>query len=316
MRRITTIFGTLCLLLCSAAASAGDAYPSNPVQLIVPYPAGGGSDVLMRAYADAARKYTNGSIVIINKPGAIGTIGFDEGARARPDGYTVTMIAAELLIAPYVKMGKKTFESFDLIGRLNVDPAVVLVKAESPLRTAEDFAALARKKPGEVSLATGGYVFRVAMAGFEDKFGLRFNHVPYQGESPAIVGLMGDQVDAVVASPGAAAEFVRSGKLRILGVLSEARLPSFPQAPTFRERGFNFSAATWRGLAVPKGTPPNVVDALRQLTRKVSEDSGFRSVAAAQEIGLAYQDAEAFRGFLVSQDAELRAAVPKANLSN
>jgi tripartite-type tricarboxylate transporter receptor subunit TctC len=315
MRRFVHLLGTLCLFFMSFTALA-DGYPSKPVQLIVPYPAGGGSDALMRAYAEAGRRYFPESFLVINRPGAIGAIGFDEGARAKPDGYTVTMIAAELLIAPYVKMGKSTFENFELIGRINVDPGVILVRNDAPWKNAEEFVAQARKHPSEVSVATGGYVFRVAMAGFEEKFGLRFNHIPYQGEGPAVVGLMGSQTDAVVASPSAVAEFARSGNLRVLGVMSETRLQAFPDAPTLRERGFDFSAATWRGLAVPKGAPAPVLEMLRKVTEQVNGDAAFRKAAALQEIGLAYQEPEAFKRFLVAEDAQLRKTIPKANLGN
>jgi tripartite-type tricarboxylate transporter receptor subunit TctC len=315
MRRILLTLATLVLLVTRTVAFA-DTYPSKPVQLIVPFPAGGGSDVLMRAFGEASRRYFPETVVVMNKPGAIGTIGFDEGARARPDGYTVTMLAAEVLIAPYVKMGRSTYQDFELIGRLNVDPGVVVVKADAPWKSAAELAAEARKHPGDISVATGGYVFRVAMAGFEDKFGLRFNHVPYQGEGPAALALLGGQVSVIAVSPSAVAEFVRAGKLRIIGAMSETRLRSFPNAPTFKEQGFDYSAATWRGLGVPKGTPADVQEKLKQLTRRVTEDAAFRKVAEQQEIGIAYQDAVVFRKFLETQDAELRKSVPKANLGN
>lgn len=268
----------------------------------------------MRAYSEAAQRYFPQSVIVINRPGAIGTIGFDEGARAKPDGYAVTMLAAELLIAPYLKMGKSTYQDYERIGRLNVDPGVLVVRADAPWKNLGEFVADVKRRAGQVPLGTGGYVFRFAMASFEQKCAVSMNHVPYQGEAPAVLGLLSSQVDAMAGSPSSIAEFVRAGKLRILGVMSDKRLAGLPGGPTFKEGGLDFSAATWRGLAVPKGTPPAVLEELRQLSRRVCEDAAFNKIASAQEIGISFQDAAAFRSFLENGDAELKKTVPTVKL--
>ncbi len=304
-------------LAAGGLSAQAQTYPARPLELVVPFPAGGGTDVLGRAYAEAAHKFFPQPIVVVNKPGAIGTIGYAYGAGAKPDGYVVTMIVPELLIAPYVNVGKTSFEEFTPIARINADPGSITVRADAPWKTVEEFLAYAKSKPGEVSISTSGSgsIYHLAAAAVEDKAGVKFNHVPYQGESPAILGLLSSQVDATAVSPGALSAHVKAGKLRILAVMSNQRLKSYENVPTLKERNIDVAMGTWRGLAVPKGTPPDVVKQLRELTQKVNDDPKYRETVEKQNIGLLYEDGDAFAASLKRENEDFRRLVPKLSLS-
>jgi tripartite-type tricarboxylate transporter receptor subunit TctC len=188
--------------LCSMSALAAG-YPERPIEFIVPSSPGGGTDVMARNYADAARKYTAQPIVVTNKPGASGGIGMGEGQRAGPDGYKVTVLISELAIIAHMGMIKFTSADFIPIARLNGDPGTITVRADAPWKTVEEFLANAKSKPGEVAMgnAGAGSIWHLAAAAVEEKTGVKFNHVPYQGAAPAVQALMGGHVDAIAVSP-------------------------------------------------------------------------------------------------------------------
>ena len=298
--------------LQAAAPAIADPYPSKPVEMIVPWPAGGGTDVIARIYAEAARAHFAQPILIVNRPGAIGSIGFSEAAAAKADGYKVVMATPELLIAPYLGIGRASYESFIPIARINADPASITVKADAPWKTVDEFLAHARANAGKVTLSTSGNgaIPDIAAAALEDKTGIKFTRVPYQGEAPAIQAILAGQVDATVVAPGAMSSHIKADKLRVLAVTSAQRIAEFPSAPTLKERGVDLAIGTWRGLMVPKGTPPEVVAQWRELTRKVSADPKYQETLKKQNVNLIYEDGEQFAAVMRENDALFKRLVP------
>jgi tripartite-type tricarboxylate transporter receptor subunit TctC len=312
------ILGALAAVLPGAAVMAQADYPNKPVEMIVPWPAGGGTDVVARVYADVARGYFAQPILVVNRPGAIGSIGFSEAAAARPDGYKVVMATPELLIAPYLNIGRASYENFVPIARINADPAAITVRTDAPWKTIEEFMTHVRANPGKVTLSTSGSgaIPDLAALALEEKTGVKFTRVPYQGEAPAIQAALAGQVDATVVAPGALSAHVRADKLRVLAVTAARRIAEFSDVPTFRERGMDVAIGTWRGLMVPKGTPPEVIQQWRDLTRKITADPRFQETLKKQNVNMIYEDGDAFTAVLRQDNETFKRLVPLIQAGN
>lgn len=314
-RTLLQAFGAAMLPLPAALALASD-YPAKPIELIVPASAGGGTDALARGFAEIAKKHLPQPIVVNDKPGASGVIGMTEVLNARPDGYKLGMVIAELVILPHLGLAKFTYEGFVPVARLNADPSAITVRTDAPWNTVEEFLAAAKAKPGAITMGNSGNgsIWHLAAVGLEDKTGVKFNHVPYQGAAPGVVALLGGQIDAVAVSPGEVAAHVQGGKLKMLAVMADQRLKAFDKVPTLKERQIDLSIGTWRGLALPKGTPQPVVDALRTAARKAAEDPAMRETLEKLNLGFAYLDAPEFGQAMQRDHAYFKALVAKVGI--
>lgn len=258
-----------------AAAADGKICPSGPVQLIVPFPAGGGTDLQGRIIADPLAKRLGKQVVVINRPGASGIVG--EGAfvrNAKPDGCMLVLATgATNAAAPYLykDFPFDPMKDFTPIAFVAAAPNVLYVNSKSKWRTAQDFIADARAHPGKFTYASGGTGTSSHLAGvlLAQKAGLNLVHVPYQGAAPALSGLMGGQVDIDVDT-AAQISHVRSGSLRALAVASLKRLQALPDVPTFDEVGVKgVQYAFWGGIAGPKNMPASIVDTLNEAINDV-----------------------------------------------
>ncbi|MDQ8000879.1 MAG: tripartite tricarboxylate transporter substrate binding protein, partial [Pseudomonadota bacterium] len=215
-RRRLALAATAAIALGAALPAAAQSdFPSKPIELLVPYQPGGGTDALARAFADASRKFIQQSIVVVNKPGAGGAIGWQEVINAKPDGYKLAVLTVELLTLPHLGLAKFKYDDFQPIAQLNADPAAITVKAEAPWNTIEEFLAEAKKKPDSVRVGNSGNgsIWHLAAAALEDKTGTKFNHIPFQGAAPAVLALMGGHIEAVAVSPAEVTTYVQAGKL-------------------------------------------------------------------------------------------------------
>lgn len=302
----------------AGTAHASD-YPSKPIELIVPVAAGGGTDLVGRAFAEAAKKYMpQQPMIVMNKPGASGAIGTAELINAKPDGYKIGIIICEITIIPNLGITKYTAADLRPIARLNADPSAVTVRADAPWQTIDEFLADARKRkdPMPVGNAGMGSIWHMAAAAFAEKTGVKVNHVPFLGAAPAVVALLGGHVDAITVSPGEVAQHVAAGKLRTLAVMADQRVGGmFEKVPTLKERGVDLTVGVWRGLAVPKTTPPEIVAQLSDVARKAAEDAGFRDTLTKASLGWAYADAAAFQAVIDKDRAFYAALVPKLEMT-
>ena len=312
---------TIFVLLCStpfAGFAQTNSYPQKTVEMVVPWPAGGGTDAISRIYSEVARTYFSQTILVTNKPGAIGSIGFADVASAKPDGYKLIMGTPEVLIAPYLGIGHASYLDFIPIARINADPTSITVRSDSKWNTIEEFMAYAKSNPGSATLSTSGSgaVPDIAAVALEEKSGVIFTRVPYQGESPAIQAILAGQVDATVVCPGALSAHVKAGKLKILAVTSVQRLKDYPDTPTFKERGIDIVIGTWRGLMFPKGTPAEIVRQWKDLTKKVISDPKFLETAQKQNVNVIFEDSDAFTAVLNQENDLYKRMVPKLQIVN
>ena len=319
LRKLAALSGAVGLafgLAAPAAQAAGNDYPNHTVELIVPYQPGGGTDALARAFADASRKHMSESIVIVNRPGAGGAIGWNEVIHSRPDGYKLAVLTVELLTLPHLGLAKFNYDDFQPIAQLNADPAAVTVKADSPYNTIEEFLAAAKKKPGEMGVGNSGTgsIWHLAASALEDKTGAKFNHIPFQGAGPAVLALLGGHVDAVAVSPAEVSTYVQAGKLKMLMGMADKRLAAFDKVPTAKERGIDISIGTWRGLGAPKNTPPEVMAKLRDIAAKTAKEPLLREVMDKQNLGYVYTDGAAFKETLAKDNAYFKALITKLDI--
>ena len=299
-----------------AIFAQGGAYPNRPIELIVPAGAGGGTDVLARAFAEAAKKHLPQPFTVVNRPGASGMIGHGEMINAKPDGYKLAMVFAEIVIVPHLGLTKLSYEDFIPIARLNADPAAITVRADAPWATIEEFLAASRAKPGEIKMGNSGpgSIWHLAHAALEDKVGVKYNPIPFSGAAPAVLALMGGHVDAVAVSPGEVATHVAGGKLKTLAVMADRRLKGFDNVPTLKERGIDLSIGTWRGLGAPKGTPADVVAVLVEATRKSADEAVIKDTLDRLSMGQSYADAETFRAGMKRDNELFKALVTKLGI--
>jgi len=304
LNKHTLLAAAIAFATITATSAFAAEYPERAIEFVVPSSPGGGTDVMTRTFTDVARKYVTQPLVVTNKPGASGGIGMSEVQRAAPDGYKVSVLISELAIIPHLGMVKFTTNDFVPIARINADPGTITVRADAPWRTVEEFLDHARKNPGEVKMgnAGSGTIWHLAAAAVEQKAGVRFNHIPFQGAAPSVMGLMGGHVDAITVSPAEIGPFVASGKLKVLALMADQRLPGLYEAvPTFKERGVDLSVGTWRGLGVPTGTSPEVVKYLREVTRKTVNDPAFKEAMTKNNLLLSYMEGEQFKPFMAKQ---------------
>ncbi len=264
-RGILAALGALALGAAPGDGALAQAWPARPIRLIVPFPPGGGTDVISRQLAERIGAHTGWAIVIENRAGAGGNIGLDAVAKAAPDGYTIGMgQAANLAINPslYAKMPFDPVKDLAPIAPIASQGLVVGVSAKSPVRTLADLVAAAKAKPQAVSLAHpgNGTVGHLGGIMFARRAGIAFLVVPYKGASPAVTELMGGQVDVLFGNPLAVMPLVSSSALRALAVTSLQRLAALPAVPTIAESGYpGFEAINWSGLVAPARTPPGVI---------------------------------------------------------
>jgi len=301
----------------AALAQASD-YPSKPIELIVPVAAGGGTDIVGRAFAEVGKKYLpQQPMIVVNKPGASGAIGTAELINAKPDGYKIGIVICELTIIPNLGITKYTAADLRPIARLNADPSAITVRADAPWQTIEEFIADARKRKEPLSIANAGVgsIWHMAAAAFSEKLALPVNHVPFLGAAPAAVALLGGHVDALAVSPGEVAPHVAAGKMRTLAVMADQRVGGlFEKVPTLKERDIDLSIGVWRGLAVPKATPPDIVATLGTVAAKTADDPAFREVLGKANLGWAYADAAAFQKQIDKDRAFYAELVPRLGL--
>lgn len=294
------------------------AFPSKSITVVVPWSAGGGTDGLARAIAKEATDVFGVSVNVLNKTGGQGVIGHLHGMRAFPDGYTLTMITFEL--ATYKALGRSHVEvaGFQPLLQLNEDPSAITVSTDAPYKTLGDFLDAARANPGQITIGNSGPggVWDLAARRLQEAAKVEFALIPFDGAAPAVVQVLGGHIDAVSVSPAEVIQHVEVGRLRILGVMAEQRDSAIPDVPTMREQGVDVVFGAWRGLALPAGTPDDVVATLRDGFKQAYDTPGFREAAANAKLGLSYLDTDAFTTALVEREAAAAQLVANAVSQN
>ena len=249
----------------ACSLSFAQAYPAKPIRVVVPFPPGGGTDIVAREVTQHVTTNTRWTFVIDNKPGAGGNLGVDQAAKSPPDGYTIVLgQTSNLAINPtlYSKLPYDPLKDLVPIGLVASAPLVLVVPAQSPYKSLADLVAAAKAKPGEVNFASpgNGTVAHLTGEKFQKAAGVRFTHVPYKGTNQALTDVISGQVQVYVSSVPSVLQQIRIGKLRALAVTSTKRVDDLPQTPTVGEAGYKgFDSVTWFGFLAPAGTPKDVV---------------------------------------------------------
>jgi tripartite-type tricarboxylate transporter receptor subunit TctC len=257
------------LLACGGAWAqpAADAYPSKPIRLILPFPPGGGTDIIGRILSERMAADLGQPVVLENRGGAGGNVGAEAAARSAPDGYTMVLVAPSLAISPslYKKLNYDPIKDLTPIGLVATVPNVLVTHPSVPAQTLAEFIALAKNRPGAMNFGSGGAGTSNHLAGelFNLLAGVNLVHVPYKGVNLAMNDLIAGQVQLVVIGISAAAPQIKAGRLRALAVVTPKRTTALPDVPTAAEAGLaNFEVTTWYGLLAPAGTPKPIITRL------------------------------------------------------
>lgn len=307
-------------LLASAgmnALAADEPYPQKPILTIVAFPAGGGTDIVARSILKTAEKYTGKGFVVDNRPGAGGAIGFTALAGAPKDGYTIGFINAPTIVMNPIQLGDKVkykLDDFVPIANFVSDPGVFAVAANSPIKSLKDFIDMAKADPSKVKMAYGGpgTSESLALRMLEQKAGIKFRKVPFEGTAPQLTALMGGHVDIMVSNASEIFPQVESKTLRIIAVGAPKRIEMYPDAPTYKESGFDYTQMSMRGLAAPKGMDPKHIQFLADAMKKSYDDPEFKKNAKELHLPLEFLGPEDYAKELKRQDSFLREEFAKS----
>jgi tripartite-type tricarboxylate transporter receptor subunit TctC len=314
MHRIPSLLRRLlpALALCAAALAPGlaqAAYPEQSIKMIVGYAAGGGTDIIARLMAQYMQKHlgNNASIVVINRPGAGGGIGFTELSNAQPDGYTIGFInTPNVLTIPIERKSNFHWQNYDLLGNVVDDPGNFSVHSDTPIKNLAELVTYAKANPGKVTYGTTGIGSddHLAALMFERAAGVKLTHVPFKGAAEVHNAIAGKQIMLAAMNIGEALQYQKGGTpLRHLGQMSEKRSTLAPNVPTFKEQGFNVIMASLRGIAAPKNLPPAVREQLVNAVQKAVADPEFQAKAAGYFAPLRYLAPVAYAAELKDDEA-------------
>lgn len=308
----------LCLSATATMTVLAAGYPERPVTLVVPFPPGGVADTIARPIAQALGDKLGQPIVIENKGGAGGAIGIGQAGRAKPDGYTLLMSLSSISILPAAdrlleRKPAYQLDQFVPIARITADPTVLVVRADAPYKTLDEFLEAARKQGGKLSYGSSGIygTMHVPMEMLQNAAGIKMMHVPFTGAGPAVQALVGGQVDALATGPSSVMQLIQAERVRPLAHWGDGKLESLPQVPSLKSKGFDASFVQWSGIFALAGTPPAVIDKLRDAVKQIADDPAVQARIAGTGSPVQYLDAPAFDDYWKKDSASLEVAVKR-----
>jgi tripartite-type tricarboxylate transporter receptor subunit TctC len=306
---------TVAGLTATGMCAAQPAFPTKVITMIVPFPPGGLADLVARPVAEAMSRELGQPVVIENKGGAGGGIGMGQVAKAKADGYTILMALSSYSVIPEADavLGRSPMYSFaDLrpIVRYTADPTVLAVRADSPWKTAKDFVEDAKKRPGVINYGSSGNygTMHVPMEILAQTAGVKMTHVPFTGAGPAVVALLGGQIDAVSTGPATVLQHIKAGKIRVLAHWGTSKLASMPETPSLKDSGYNAEYAQWSGLFIPSATPEPIAQRLRAAAVAAANDPKVKEIINNAGSPILFQDTPEFEKY-VAADAKRMADV-------
>ncbi len=315
-----SLIAVLCLVFGVAArVCADEPYPSRPITMVVPFPPGGVADQTARPVAAAMEKALKNPVGVVNKTGAAGAVGMQSVATAKPDGYTLLLALSSISIIPeadklFGRQPAFTVDQFAPVALISADPTILVVRAESPWKTAKEFMEDARKRPGQISYSSSGVygTLHMAMELLSHAANLKLRHVPFAGGGPALTAILGGHVDALASGPSVVLPHIKAGKLRVLAGWGDKRLAALPEVPTFKELGYpDVEFYIWAGLFAPRGTPEPLLQKLREAVRVAVNDPEFKSAMAKLETPVTFKQGEEFKQFFEADAHRLAEGVKK-----
>ena len=313
------LLGAAALAPWPAAAQTTDAWPSRPVRFILPFPPGGGTDILGRIIAERLTASLGQPVVTENRGGAGGNVGAEGAARSAPDGYTIVLVAPSLAISKslYSKLNYDPVKDFAPVSLVATVPNVMVTHPSVPAATLAEFIRLAKTKPGEMNFGSGGSGTSNHLAGelFNIVAGVKLVHVPYKGVNLAMNDVLSGQIHLVVIGVPAAAPHIKAGKLRALALVAPQRAAALPEVPTVAEAGLpNFEVTTWYGILAPAGTPKPIVARLNAELVKTMHAPDLKERLAAMATDPATSTPEEFADYIKREIAKWGEVVRQAGL--
>ncbi len=314
-----------CAAICLVEFEAADAqqsaavrnYPERTVTVVCPWSPGGGTDRVSRFWAGALEQEFGQPFVVVNRTGGAGAVGHFASAYAKPDGHTIGMITFELSTMHRMRISRLTFEDYECLLQVNADPAAIIVRHDAPWQTLAEWLDEIRARPGLLRLsgtATGG-AWDLARAGLLQAADLPIDSVvwvPHPGAAPSLLELMGGHLDAVCCSVPEVASQLENEQVRVLAVMADQRMVDYPDLPTATEQGTDWIAVGWRGLALPKGTPPEIVNLLADRCAKIAASDDYREFMRKNGFGITIRTTSDFTDFLHEQDEQWKSVVEAA----
>jgi tripartite-type tricarboxylate transporter receptor subunit TctC len=312
-------FAALGVLALSSPAGAQDAFPSRPITIVAPFPPGGVADLTARPVAAAMEKVLKNPVGVVNKTGAAGAVGMQSVAVAKPDGYTLLLALSSISIIPEADklFGREpafTVDQFAPIALISADPTILVVPADKPWKTAQEFIEDAKKRPGQILYSSSGIygTLHMAMELLSQAADLKLRHVPQSGGGPAVTAVLGGHVDALASGPAVVLPHIKAGKLRALAGWGDKRLAALPDVPTFKELGYpSAEFYIWAGLFAPRATPEAVLAKLRATVREAVNDPKFKEAMDKIETPIAFKQGEEFQRFFDADARRLAEGVRK-----
>lgn len=284
-------------------------FPTKAVTFIVPWPAGGKSDLAGRVLAHYIQEPLGQPVVVVNRPGASGVLGAKEVAMAKPDGYTLLLTSTGVVTAQYLVPTPSNLKEYEYVSLINLDPAAVIVYAESPFKNLQDLISYVKKNPGTIKLGQSpGTSVHVMNAIFTRAAGLygKFHEIPYKGGGERNIALAGKHIDVDVDVVAVYKPLLEGGKVRILGVGSEKRMPLYKEFPTWKEQGVDCAIGSWNGIFAPKGTPEKILSIINNAIEKTFKNPKFVEAMNKGYMGEFYLNREEFTQFLEKEDARIK----------
>lgn len=282
-------------------------YPEKAAGIICPWAAGGGTDALARFMGDQLQKKFGQPFPVINKTGGGGATGHVAGALAKSDGYTLTLVTLEIATMHWMGLTDVTVDNFDFVIQLNQDPAGVIVKADAPWKTVNELLDYIKANPGKLNFSGSGAgtIWDLSRIGMLNTASIPVNSVtwiPTTGAAPSITELLGGHVDVITCSLPEAKSQLDAGLLKALAVMSDDRVSTFPDVPTLKESGVNWSSGTWRAIAAPRGTPKEIINTLYNACNEIANSSEYKDFMSKRGFGIKIRNPEECTQFAKEQD--------------
>jgi tripartite-type tricarboxylate transporter receptor subunit TctC len=312
MKSLVKLAGMALMGTLMTGGASAEGYPSHPIEIVVPYAAGGGTDLSMRVLADVLSKKLDGATVVVkNVPGGGGGIGTGAVLKAKPDGYTLgTGAQGPISLLPHYGATNYTIDDVDFLALMGRNLQIVLACANAPFNDFDGFLAYAKKNPGTVLIGNSGAggANHLSVEAFGRVAGVTFEHVPYGGASKALTACAGGHINAVTATPAEAKPHVESGAVKPLFVMEAKRIKDYPDVPTAVEKGIDFTWSSWKGLFAPKGMPADVRGKLAAALKAAITDPDF--MKKMEEMGefVDYRDSAGYAA-LAKGDSEKSEAI-------
>ena len=309
------VFGLAPLLLIFACGVEAAAYPTKPVTFIVPFPAGGRTDLTARIVSQHLEKPLGKPVVVVNKPGAGGVVGAKEVSLARPDGYTLGFFSSGVVTAQYTVPTPTDLKDYEPVSVVNVDPAALAVHERAPWKTLADLVEHGRKNPGKIRIGMiPGASAQLFAAGFAKAAGIQVTSVPFKGDADGAIALAGGHIEAHVAVPVSYKSLVDAKKVRILAVAAERRSTLYRDVPTFTENGVGLVIGSFHAIFTPKGAPGDVMAILAAALEKAMKERELNDQMTLAGLGAVYLSPKDAAAYVAHQDAIYKVLIQELGL--